>query len=38
MKAEKIDKETEIHLKKYFKEEVAKLKSLNVDVSSWRKY
>ena len=38
IKAEQIDKETEIHLKKYFKEEVAKLKSLNVDVSNWRKY
>jgi hypothetical protein len=38
IKAEQIDKETEIYLKKYFKEEVAKLKSLNVDVSNWRKY
>ena len=38
IKAEQIDKETETHLKKYFKEEVAKLKSLNVDVSNWRKY
>ena len=38
IKAEQIDKETEIHLKKYFKQEVEKLKRLNVDVSNWRKY
>lgn len=35
---EKIDKETMTYLKRYFKQEVKKIKTLKIDISSWRDY
>ena len=35
---EKIDKETMTYLKIYFRDEVIKIKSLKIDISSWRDY
>ncbi len=38
MNPEKIDKQTMMYLKTYFKDEVKKVKSLKIDISSWRDY
>lgn len=37
-KTEEIDEETVLYLTKHFKEEVKKLKSLNINTSNWRDY
>ena len=37
-KPETIDDKTLRHLTKYFKEDVAKLKNISVDISNWREY
>ena len=37
-KTEEIDEETVLYLTKHFKEEVKKLKSLNINTSNWRAY
>ncbi len=38
VKTEEIDEETVLYLTKHFKEEVKKLKSLNINTSNWRDY